>query len=118
MKKKIEIEENELIEMMEEHFKCTCSVDIIEQDEVMDVILLTYETDEPLKILTIISEQLCISSSDIVIQSNIDGVTTYTIDFIDLKTLLEEIYDVLLTGEYSVLHSDTIQNTTIEFIIK
>lgn len=118
MKKILSIEETELTKIIEEHFDCDCNVEILEDDDIRDVISLTYQTNEHTKILTNISEHFNISSSDIIVQVSEPDIITFFIDFIDLKTLLEELYETSLTGEYNIIDYDMIKSPVIEFTIK
>lgn len=120
MKKELLIKENELMKLVKEYFDCECVIEIFEDEDenIKDVVALIYNTNEFSKILMVISEHLNICSSDIIVQANKEGTTTFLVDFIDLKTLLENLYETSLSGEYTILNNNKSKGSVIKFTIR
>lgn len=120
MKKVLFIEKSELVELFEENFGVKVDVDVTEEVEeevevTKDIIELYVDGDYE-ETLDKVLDELDLSESEVkMCKKNKQNVII--IDFMDIIKLLENSYDVTLTGRYEPTTCELFENDVFAFEI-
>lgn len=123
MKKVLFTNEQELTELVELNFGVQADNNVaeVEVDEIVtdiDVIEL-YPTEDNLSIIVNkLKEKLNITASEIYEKKSKDGNKILMVDFINLRTLLEEKHNIKLSGTYESCCCDFFEKPMLAFEIE
>lgn len=123
MKKTLFVSDKELESLITENFGLEANTNVVEVDMdgeniLIDVLEIRVHKENYNSIINKLIEKLQITSSEIYEKKDENGDIILMLDFMDLTTLLEEKYNLKLTGQYKACCCDIFDNPVLAFEIK